>query len=224
MRKSRGSCYISKSLMRSIATILTVIIATLGAIASASEAVDRSAAVRKSVAPAYREMSESSVVVKIFESGNRLTVEDEIGQWCRVRKAGSSSTVGYVKCDALVFGEIAASSTGPSYTPGPTSPKPQQQKAPEQIATYTPPSNRESFRGVRVVMYKTSWCGYCKKAEALLTSLGVSLVQYDIEKDKQRQAEMKSMGGTGVPFIVIGDKRIRGYTESGIMAALRSAR
>jgi len=208
--------------MRSTATILTVFIWAFCSLSGISEALDRSASVIKSVAPVYREMSESAVVVKILETGGKLTVEDEIGQWCRVRKAGFSSTLGYVKCDALAFGDVsvAASSSGPSYTPGPTSPKPQA-KEPSQIAAY---NDSESFRGVRVIMYRTTWCGYCKKAEELLVNLGVSLVQYDIEKDRSRHAEMKSMGGVGVPFIIIGDKRIRGYDKNGIMDALRGMR
>lgn len=211
-------CYIYAQDMKTIAVCITSSLFALVLFASAADAIDRSASVRSPVAPVYKEMNESSVVLKIFESGSRLTVEDEIGPWCRIRRAGMSEAMGYVKCEVLAFGPaVGTQALKPSYTPGPNSPKP----LPAPVAVE--PMQRETFPGARVIMYRTSWCGYCKKAEALLGELNVNLIQYDIEKDKRRGAEMKSLGGVGVPFIIIGGRHIKGYTEQGIIDALRDS-
>lgn len=41
-----------------------------------------------------------------------------------------------------------------------------------------------SYGAVDVILYETSWCPYCKKARELLKEMGVSLIEYDIEKDR----------------------------------------
>lgn len=58
-----------------------------------------------------------------------------------------------------------------------------------------------------VVLYKASWCGACKAAEAYMKSRGVAYQAYDIEKDSKAAAEMqqkvKAAGkvARGVPVI-----------------------
>lgn len=66
---------------------------------------------------------------------------------------------------------------------------------------------------IKAVMYVTSWCPYCRKAREYLTDLGVDLVEYDIEKDDAKRAEMKKLSGgsTMVPLIDIEGIVIRGY-------------
>ena len=66
---------------------------------------------------------------------------------------------------------------------------------------------------IRAVMYVTSWCPYCRKAREYLTGLGVDLVEYDIEKDDAKRAEMKRLSGgsTLVPLVDIEGIIIRGY-------------
>ncbi len=59
-----------------------------------------------------------------------------------------------------------------------------------------------------------------------MRSLGVDLVEYDIDKDKSKRDEMRRKGGgTGVPLIDIEGTLIRGYNPGAIKAALdQSAR
>jgi len=78
------------------------------------------------------------------------------------------------------------------------------------------------YGSVTVEMYMTSWCGYCKQAGAYIRSLGVNLVQYDIEAEPDRKAEMKqkSGGSTAIPLIDIEGTIIRGYNPSAIKAAV----
>ncbi len=75
---------------------------------------------------------------------------------------------------------------------------------------------------IKVVMYMTDWCPYCKRAGKYLKSLGVHLVEYDIDKDKNRKDEMRRIsGGSGmVPLIDIEGIIIRGYIPEEIEAAV----
>jgi glutaredoxin len=75
---------------------------------------------------------------------------------------------------------------------------------------------------IKVVMYMTDWCPYCKKAGKYIKSLGVHLTEYNIEKDENRKNEMKILsGGSGmVPLIDIEGVIIRGYVPEEIKAAV----
>jgi glutaredoxin len=59
-----------------------------------------------------------------------------------------------------------------------------------------------------------------------MRSLGVDLVEYNIDRDRDRRDEMRQKsGGTGVPVIDIEGTIIRGYNPAAIQAALdRAAR
>jgi len=75
---------------------------------------------------------------------------------------------------------------------------------------------------IQVVMYVTEWCGYCKKASKYIKSLGVNLVEYDIEKNESRKKEMKALSGGSsmVPLIYVEGIIIRGYVPEAISAAV----
>ena len=54
-----------------------------------------------------------------------------------------------------------------------------------------------------------------------MRSLGVDVVEYNIDKDSGKRDEMrKKSGGTGVPVIDIEGTIIRGFNANAIMAAL----
>lgn len=73
-------------------------------------------------------------------------------------------------------------------------------------------------------MYKTEWCPYCKKAREYISSLGVTLVEYDIEQDKSKAEEMHSKGGNGVPLIDVEGIVIKGFSAAAIKAAVEKKR
>ncbi|EGF31045.1 glutaredoxin family protein [Oxalobacteraceae bacterium IMCC9480] len=79
----------------------------------------------------------------------------------------------------------------------------------------------------KVILYRTAWCGYCKKAASYMQQKNIPFVERDIEANKSYQAEMKQLGGKGgVPFIVFGSKTLNGFSESAIdqnYAAFKSA-
>ncbi len=73
-----------------------------------------------------------------------------------------------------------------------------------------------------VELFVTSWCGYCKKAEAYFNKRNIPFVKYDIEKDLKAAQRKKSLSRSrGVPFVLIGDVGIPGYSEAAFDKALR---
>lgn len=80
-------------------------------------------------------------------------------------------------------------------------------------AVFNPPPNYADQYQSRVVLYATSWCGYCAKARALLKASNVPFVEFDIEKSAKALAEFKSLGGRGVPVLQMGGEVVLGYNE-----------
>jgi glutaredoxin len=85
---------------------------------------------------------------------------------------------------------------------------------------------KRPYSSIKVIMYITSWCGYCRKAREYLQSLRVNLVEYDIEKDPSKGKEMlsKSGGSKGVPLIDVEGIIIRGYSQRAIKDAVEKRR
>lgn len=71
-----------------------------------------------------------------------------------------------------------------------------------------------------VIVYKTAWCGVCKKVEAYLTRKGVDYEAKDIEKDRQAAAELSAKAKTqgvktgSVPVIDVGGQLIVGFDRA----------
>ena len=88
------------------------------------------------------------------------------------------------------------------------------------------PRELRNYREVKAILYETEWCGWCHKAGELLTSLGVNLVRYDVEKDPSRAAEVqrKVPGFTGVPLVDVEGIYIKGYSEPLIKKAVEQRR
>lgn len=80
---------------------------------------------------------------------------------------------------------------------------------------YEPPSGAsETAPGAKagnVVMYSTSWCGYCKKAAAHFRKNKIPYTEHDIEKSEKAAREYRKLKGRGVPVILIGKRRMNGF-------------
>lgn len=74
-----------------------------------------------------------------------------------------------------------------------------------------------------VILYSTSWCGYCRKARQLLRSRGVPFVEKEIEKSAAANREYlsKARGYDGVPLLDIGGNLVRGFKRDLILRHLR---
>ena len=79
-------------------------------------------------------------------------------------------------------------------------------------------------RAVKVIMYMTDWCSYCRKARVYLQSLNVDLVEYNVEKNREKAAEFKAKGGSGVPLIDVEGTVIKGYNQDSIKSAVDEKR
>lgn len=75
----------------------------------------------------------------------------------------------------------------------------------------------------KVKLYTASWCGYCKKARAYLQARGTPFDELDVETSAQGQSEYRSLGGRGVPVILVGNQRMDGYSEGGLAGMLKQA-
>jgi glutaredoxin/ribosomal protein L37AE/L43A len=73
-----------------------------------------------------------------------------------------------------------------------------------------------------VVMFATSWCGYCAAARRFFADNGIKFVEYDIERDPEGERKFKKKGftGYGVPVILIDDEVYRGFNEPALREAL----
>jgi glutaredoxin 3 len=73
----------------------------------------------------------------------------------------------------------------------------------------------------KVIVYSTTWCGYCKLAKQYLTSKNVEFEEVNIEEDpKSADYIQQKTGSAGVPVIQIGDEFILGFDRPKIDAAI----
>ncbi|WP_419811339.1 glutaredoxin family protein [Bacterioplanoides sp.] len=68
-----------------------------------------------------------------------------------------------------------------------------------------------------VVLYATSWCGYCQRARDLLKSKGIRYKEYDIEKSTIGKREYDQLNGSGVPLLLINGEVVRGFNKQKIL-------
>jgi len=65
-----------------------------------------------------------------------------------------------------------------------------------------------------VEMYASDWCGYCRRARALLEKKGVAFTEIDVDMIPGARAEMVARGGGDtVPQVFIGGQAVGGCDE-----------
>lgn len=69
--------------------------------------------------------------------------------------------------------------------------------------------------GNNVIIYSTEWCGFCKKAKKYFKKNNVAYTDYDIEKNAAAKKRYDEMGASGVPVILVGKKRMNGFSVAG---------
>lgn len=82
-------------------------------------------------------------------------------------------------------------------------------------ATYFPDAQS------KVVLYGTSWCGYCAKTRDYFRAHQIDFIDLDIEKSPEARKAHAELGGGGVPVVLIGNRKIQGYNASALEAALK---
>ncbi len=74
-----------------------------------------------------------------------------------------------------------------------------------------------------VVVYTTSWCGWCRKTVAWLDAKGVDYENRDIESDDAWRDELiEKTGSTSIPVVEIDGEIVRGFNPSGMTRLLGS--
>jgi glutaredoxin 3 len=66
-----------------------------------------------------------------------------------------------------------------------------------------------------VVIYTTTYCGYCQRAKAWFTAHGVSYREVDVTDDDAERASLveRSGGQRTVPQIFVGDVHVGGFSD-----------
>lgn len=73
----------------------------------------------------------------------------------------------------------------------------------------------------QVIVYSTTWCGFCKMAKQYFDSKGVKYEEIDVEKNPaEGQKIVEETGQMGVPVIRIGKELIVGFNRPKIDEAL----
>ena len=80
-----------------------------------------------------------------------------------------------------------------------------------QATVPAPSLDSRRFSGT-VELYITEWCGYCKRAVAYVKARNIPHVVYDIEKDEAARKRFLQLGGSGVPLIMVGNRRMSGFS------------
>jgi mycoredoxin len=83
-----------------------------------------------------------------------------------------------------------------------------------------PPPDYAALHDGKVILYATSWCGYCKKARQFLDQKKIPYFEYDIEKSEEGKRQYRALGGSGVPVLLVNGSVIKGYSPSEILANL----
>ncbi len=71
-----------------------------------------------------------------------------------------------------------------------------------------------------VVMFMTSWCGYCRAARQYFSDNNIPYTEYDIERSSEGKQMYDQYNVRGVPVIVINGEVIIGFDQNAISAAL----
>jgi glutaredoxin len=85
-------------------------------------------------------------------------------------------------------------------------------------------NSAEAQGALKITMYSTSWCGYCRKARSWFQDNGFAFIEKDIEKDSEaaREYQAASGGYGGVPLIVVNGKSFRGFDQRALLARIRA--
>ena len=83
---------------------------------------------------------------------------------------------------------------------------------------------------MKVTLYTTEPCGFCRQAKALLTARGIEFEEVNLARDVEGRARL--VAGTGqmtFPQVLVGERSIGGFRElleadrEGTLAALLAA-
>jgi glutaredoxin len=76
----------------------------------------------------------------------------------------------------------------------------------------------------QVILYSTTWCGYCAKTREYFAENHIQFTDLDVEHSEKGRSDYQSLGGHGIPIVVINNEApIHGYNPKKINEALSTA-
>lgn len=72
-----------------------------------------------------------------------------------------------------------------------------------------------------VVIYTTSWCGYCAQAKRWMKQNGFAFTECDVEADARCAREFAATGSRGVPVLRVRGEWLDGFNSDEFVAALQ---
>jgi len=73
----------------------------------------------------------------------------------------------------------------------------------------------------KVILYSTTWCGYCAKTRQFFADNHIQYTDLDVELSERGRSDYQSLGGHGIPIVVINNEApIHGYNPNKISEAL----
>lgn len=63
-----------------------------------------------------------------------------------------------------------------------------------------------------ITIYTADWCRVCHRAKKYMDDKGYQYIERDIENNPRARREFDRMGGKGVPVILVGNKRMDGFS------------
>lgn len=137
---------------------------------------------------------------RYVDSGGSLHFVDSIERVPEPFRAGAKP---------IALAAESGSSTPPTLTRAATAPRAARPR-PFASAASLPASRRPAAAGV--VVYTTSWCGWCRKTLAWLDERGVDYENRDIERSDDWRSELvEKTGSVSIPVVEIDGQIVRGY-------------
>jgi glutaredoxin len=72
----------------------------------------------------------------------------------------------------------------------------------------------------QVVVYGTATCPFCAKTRAYLKERNIAFGDFDVDKTDKGKRDFGQLGGESVPVILIGNRKLVGFNQKAIDAAL----
>lgn len=95
-------------------------------------------------------------------------------------------------------------------------PKSSQVAKQSKAAVKSPPAHQAKDQSAiapgELVLYAADWCKYCRQARQYLREQGISYTVIDIESPLGRNAFALFGEGKGIPLLVDGDRKLRGFS------------
>jgi glutaredoxin len=74
-----------------------------------------------------------------------------------------------------------------------------------------------------ITLLTASWCGVCKAAKRWLAGKDIPYEEYDVEKSTTGQAKYRELHGRAVPIILVGNRRMNGFSPDRLAKMLSEA-